>query len=127
MGAKLLIVVLDNRGFGCIGRLQQETGGAAFNNRLDEAAPHIDFAAHAASLGARSEKVAGIAALEAALARAKASDRAYVIVIDTDPAIATEAGGAWWDVAVPEVSDRAEVRAARAAYEAHLANQRLGD
>ena len=126
MGAKLIVTVLDNRGFGCIGRLQQQTGGAAFNNRLDEAAPTIDFAAHAASLGARSEKVAGIAALEAALERAKTSDRTYVVVIDTDPAISTEAGGAWWDVAVPEVSERAEVRAARAAYEAARADQSGG-
>ena len=28
-----------------------------------------------------------------------------MIVIDTDPARTTEAGGAWWEVAVPEVSD----------------------
>ena len=57
-----------------------------------------------------SEKVDGIADLEAALARARAADRTYVIVIDTDPTISTEAGGAWWDVAVPEVSERPEVR-----------------
>ena len=43
-----------------------------------------------------------------------------MIVIDTDPALSTEAGGAWWDVAVPEVSERAEVAAARAAYEDKL-------
>jgi 3D-(3,5/4)-trihydroxycyclohexane-1,2-dione acylhydrolase (decyclizing) len=127
MGAKLILAVLDNRGFGCINRLQAETGGAAFNNLLDESAPAIDFAAHAASLGARSEKVAGIAGFEAALARARASDRTYVVVIDTDPAISTEAGGAWWDVAVPEVSERAQVRAARADYDAAKQNQRLGD
>jgi 3D-(3,5/4)-trihydroxycyclohexane-1,2-dione acylhydrolase (decyclizing) len=41
-----------------------------------------------------------------------------VIVIATDPAISTAAGGAWWDVAVPETSSRAEIVAARAAYEA---------
>ncbi len=127
MGLKLIVTVLDNRGFGCINRLQQETGGAPFNNRLDEAAPDIDFAAHAASLGARSEKVAGIAEFSAGLERAKASDRTYVVVIDTDPAISTEAGGAWWDVAVPEVSDRPQVRAARAAYEAATKAQRSGD
>ena len=127
MGAKLTIVVLDNRGFGCISRLQQGTGGAPFNNLLDDAAPQIDFAAHAASLGARSEKVAGIAELEAAMGRALASESTYVVVIDTDPAISTEAGGAWWDVAVPEVSERAQVRAARADYDAAKLNQRLGD
>jgi len=131
MGAKLILTVLDNRGFGCINRLQQGTGGAPFNNLLGDTVhqtlPAIDFAAHAASLGAASEKVEGIANLEAALQRARASDRTYVIVIDTDPAIVTEAGGAWWDVAVPEVSDRPEVRAARAAYEAAIKDQRRGD
>ena len=131
MAVKLVIVVLDNRGFGCINRLQASVGAAPFNNLLadtvHETLPDIDFAAHAASLGARSEKVVGVAALEAALARARASERTYVIVIDTDPAIATQAGGAWWDVAVPEVSSREEVRAARAAYEARLIDQRTGD
>jgi len=39
------------------------------------------------------------------------------VVIDTDPFAATDAGGTWWDVAVPEVSDRAEVREARTRYE----------
>ena len=77
----------------------------------------IDFAAHAASLGATAEKVSGIAGLEAALERARAAPKTYVIVIDTDPAAVTAAGGAWWDVAVPETSERAAVRAARAAYE----------
>jgi 3D-(3,5/4)-trihydroxycyclohexane-1,2-dione acylhydrolase (decyclizing) len=128
LGLKLTIVVLDNRGFGCINRLQQSVGAAPFNNLLadarHEALPEIDFAAHAASLGAASEKVDGIAGLEAAMARARASDRTYVIVIDTDPDISTEAGGAWWDVAVAEVSARPAVAAARAAYEARLKARR---
>jgi 3D-(3,5/4)-trihydroxycyclohexane-1,2-dione acylhydrolase (decyclizing) len=127
MGAKLIVTVLDNRGFGCINRLQAGTGGAPFNNLLDDAVPAVDFAAHAASLGARAEKVEGIAAFEAAMVRARASDRTYVVVIDTDPQVSTEAGGAWWDVAVPEVSERADVRAARADYDAAKQNQRLGD
>ncbi|WP_428696498.1 3D-(3,5/4)-trihydroxycyclohexane-1,2-dione acylhydrolase (decyclizing) [Stappia sp.] len=122
LGHKLVVVLLDNRGYGCINRLQMATGGESFNNLLDtarHAVPSaIDFAAHAASMGAIAEKVDGIAALETALVRARASDRSHVIVIDTDPLATTQAGGHWWDVAVPEVSDRAEVRAARAGYEA---------
>ncbi len=43
--------------------------------------------------------------------------RTTVIVIDTDPLISTEAGGHWWDVAVPEVSVRPQVNAARKDYE----------
>ncbi|MGJ3261940.1 MAG: thiamine pyrophosphate-dependent enzyme, partial [Salinarimonas sp.] len=121
LGRKLVVVVLDNRGFGCIDRLQRASGAESFNNLLDDAVhetpAHIDFAAHMAAMGARTEKVSSIAELEAALARARASETTTGIVIDTDPAITTQAGGAWWNVAVPEVSTRAEVRAARAAYE----------
>ena len=122
LGLKLTIVLLDNRGFGCINRLQQSVGGAPFNNLLvdarHQALPEIDFAAHAVSLGAVSEKVDGIAGLEAAMARAQVSPRTYVVAIDTDPSLSTEAGGAWWDVAVAQVSQRPQVVAAREAYEA---------
>src|SRR3546814_19426317 len=46
-GLKLIVVVLDNRGFGCLHRLPQATGGQSFNNLLVEAAPTIELAAHA--------------------------------------------------------------------------------
>lgn len=131
LGLKLTIVLLDNRGFGCIDRLQRSTGGESFNNLLadtrHQTLPEIDFAAHAASLGAVAERCADIASLEGALQRAKGNDRTTVLVIDTDPRASTEAGGNWWDVAVPEVSERPKVRAARNAYEKALAAQRLGD
>ena len=129
LGTKLIVVVLDNRGYGCINRLQQACGGAPFNNLLEDClqgplgAPEIDFAAHARALGAQAEHVADAAALEAALGRARAADRTYVVVIDTDPARTTEEGGWWWEVAVPAVSTREGVRAARANYEAKLAER----
>jgi 3D-(3,5/4)-trihydroxycyclohexane-1,2-dione acylhydrolase (decyclizing) len=124
-GHKIIVVLLDNRGFACINRLQVECGGRMFNNLLDTVPNRarrslIDFAAQAAAMGAISEKVADIPALEAALARARAADTSYVIVIDTDPMPSTQAGGHWWDVAVPEVSTRPEVKAARAKYEAQV-------
>jgi 3D-(3,5/4)-trihydroxycyclohexane-1,2-dione acylhydrolase (decyclizing) len=127
MGVPFTVVITDNRGYGCINRLQKGTGGAAFNNLLDDSyhvnPSHIDFVAHAASMGARAVKAADIAGLEAALAEAKTSAIPMVIVIDTDPMPSTEAGGTWWDVAVPEVSVRPEVRAAREKYEAGLAKK----
>jgi 3D-(3,5/4)-trihydroxycyclohexane-1,2-dione acylhydrolase (decyclizing) len=128
LGAKLTIVVLDNGGYGCIDRLQRATGGEAFNNLLADcgAPPAIDFCAHAASLGAQAEQAVGIAELENALRRALAADRTSVVVLRTDPGIATAAGGHWWDVGVPEVSQRAEVNAARADYETQRVAQRLG-
>ncbi len=126
---KLTIVLLDNGGFGCIDRLQRATGGATFNNLLADcgAAPAIDFRAHAASLGALAQQVESLTELEAALHRARAADRTSVIVIRTDPRIATAAGGHWWDVGVPEVSTRSEVQMARSDYETQRTAQRLGD
>ena len=131
LGHKLIVTVLDNRGFACINRLQRAAGGAAFNtmwaDSRGEAIPEIDFAAHAASLGAIAEEVSTIADLEQALERAKASDRTHVIVIRTDPATATEAGGAWWEVAIPEISQRPEVLAAREAYVDQLKKRNEGN
>jgi 3D-(3,5/4)-trihydroxycyclohexane-1,2-dione acylhydrolase (decyclizing) len=131
LGLKLNLVILDNRGFGCINRLQMATGGASFNNLLKDTThdtlPAIDFAKHAASMGATAVKVSGIAGLEKALKRARRAKGTFAIVIDTDPLKSTDAGGHWWDVAVPEVSVRQEVTAARAGYVKALANQRLGD
>ena len=56
--------------------------------------------------------------LRSALATARARTRTQVIVIDTTHGRTTEDGGCWWEVAIPEVSQREQVRAARTAYEA---------
>jgi 3D-(3,5/4)-trihydroxycyclohexane-1,2-dione acylhydrolase (decyclizing) len=131
LGRKLIVVVLDNHGYGCINRLQQACGGAPFNNLFDNCmqgplgTPAIDFAAHAAALGAKAENVKTIAELEAALKRARAADRTYVVCIETDPARTTEDGGCWWEVAVPEVSTRGQVREARRVYEQDKQQQRV--
>ncbi|TCV49548.1 3D-(3,5/4)-trihydroxycyclohexane-1,2-dione acylhydrolase (decyclizing) [Agrobacterium tumefaciens] len=123
MGVKITLVITDNRGYGCINRLQMETGGAEFNNLYAHTNVNpitIDFVAHAGSMGADARKVSTISELEAALASARESTRTTVIVIDTDPYPTPQAGGHWWDVAVPEVSDRAEIGPARARYENHV-------
>ena len=120
MAVPFTVVLTDNRGYGCINRLQKATGGAPFNNLLDDAyhvnAANIDFVAHAGSMGAHVVKAGSIGELEAAMQAAKSAAIPTVIVIDTDPMPGTGAGGSWWEVAVPEVSVRAEVRAARENY-----------
>jgi 3D-(3,5/4)-trihydroxycyclohexane-1,2-dione acylhydrolase (decyclizing) len=131
LGQKLTVVLLDNRGYGCINRLQRATGGESFNNLLQHTnhvtLPEIDFAAHAASLGAQAVKVKGIGELEDALKKARSAERSTVIVIDTDPLASTDEGGHWWDVAVPEVSVREQVKTARKDYETALAAQRVAN
>jgi 3D-(3,5/4)-trihydroxycyclohexane-1,2-dione acylhydrolase (decyclizing) len=118
LALKLTIVLLDNRGFGCIDRLQQACGGESFNNLLEETAPAIDFAAHARSLGAHALQVRGVRELTQALAQTREIARTVVIVIETDPHHSTASGGAWWDVAVAEVSERDGVKAAYEKYRA---------
>ena len=126
MGIPFTVVVTDNRGFGCINRLQMGTGGAEFNNLLAHSVhanpSAIDFAKHAEAMGAVSIKVGSIAELEEALSKRHDQTVPYVVVIDTDPYPSTEHGGTWWEVGVPEVSERAEVRAA---HEKAVTNKKL--
>ena len=114
------VIITDNRGFGCINRLQMGTGGAEFNNLFEHAYmgenSSIDFTLHAASMGATAKKVASIKELEEALSSRHSISGPYVIVIDTDPYPSTPYGGTWWDVAVPEVSKRTEVNEKFEAY-----------
>lgn len=128
-GHKVIFMVMDNEGFAVINRLQVNTGGAEFNNLLRTTRHsdyrRVDFVAHAASMGAAAEKVERLEDLPDAWRRAKASDRSYAIVMDIDQYAWTE-GGAWWEVGIPEVSDRVDVRVARAAWEAEKKHQRVG-
>jgi 3D-(3,5/4)-trihydroxycyclohexane-1,2-dione acylhydrolase (decyclizing) len=128
MGVSFTVIVTDNRGFGCINRLQMGTGGAEFNNLLKDAVHEtpsaIDFAAHAASMGATSVKVSSISELEEALAKRDDITGPYVIVIDTDPYPSTPHGGSWWEVGVPEVSVRSEVNDAWETYRQGKATQK---
>ncbi|HKA04479.1 MAG TPA: 3D-(3,5/4)-trihydroxycyclohexane-1,2-dione acylhydrolase (decyclizing) [Acidimicrobiales bacterium] len=128
-GHKMIAVVCDNGGFAVIDRLQVNQGGASFNNMLAdsrvERLVRVDFAAHAAAMGCDAETVSAVAELERALGRARAADRSVVIVIRTEPHAWTE-GGAFWEVGVPEVSDRPAVREARQRLDAGKASQRVG-
>ena len=128
-GHKLIVIVCDNGGYAVINRLQLAQGGVPFNNlfadsRVQQATP-VDFAAHAASMGCGAETVTSIAELEAAFGRARASDRTYVIALNTHAYRWTE-GGSFWEVGVPEVSASPDVRAARAAMDTGKADQRVG-
>jgi len=128
-GEKVIFMVLDNGGFAVINRLQVNTGGEEFNNLLRTARHkeyfHVDFVQHLEAMGAAAEKVERLEDLPAAWERAKASDRSYGIVMDIDQYTWTE-GGAWWEVGIPEVSDREQVRVARAELEAEKKHQRVG-
>ena len=128
-GHKLIVVVCDNGGFSVINRLQNFKGSASFNNQITdskvERVQYVDFVQHAKSMGALGEQVETIPEFERAFRRAKAADRTYLIAIRIQQHQWTP-GDAWWDVGVPEVSEREEVRQARTDHTEGLKKQRVG-
>jgi 3D-(3,5/4)-trihydroxycyclohexane-1,2-dione acylhydrolase (decyclizing) len=108
-GYKVIYVLCDNGGYAVIDRLQRGQGGRAFNNMLSDVRRmrdvRVDFVKHAEALGAHVELVKDLGDFDEAFARAKQADRTAVLVLRTHPDAWT-AGGAWWEVGVPEVSER---------------------
>jgi len=113
-GHPYVAVLCDNAGFAVIHRLQTNQGAEGFNNLLrDSRGPgsdgsvQVDFAAHAASLGAHVEDVRDSNDLEdlrAAYLRAREAARTErrpaVVVCRVHQSAWTEAG-AWWETGVP--------------------------
>jgi len=97
---KLIIIVCDNGGHAVINRLQLFKGGKEFNCLFESSKTSnlvgINFAQHAASMGAKSEEVSTISELEEAFKRAKKSDVTYVISIKTHSYQWLE-GSAYWE------------------------------
>ncbi|MEM7325780.1 MAG: 3D-(3,5/4)-trihydroxycyclohexane-1,2-dione acylhydrolase (decyclizing) [Actinomycetota bacterium] len=129
-GHKMIVLICDNGGFAVINRLQTGQGGKPFNNLLSDCrlagdVVEVDFAAHAAAVGAGSETIASLAELGPALERARASDRSYVITMKVDAYSWTE-GGSFWEVGVPETSTMQSVSDARAEMDKGKADQRIG-
>jgi len=129
-GHKMILVVCDNEGYAVIERLQTSQGGASYNNMLADSVgtgsdARVDFAAHAASMGAVTFEVQSLAEFADALTKARQATSTAVIVTKVRAKDFTE-GGAFWQVGVPEVSERASVTAARASMDKGLQNQRPG-
>ena len=122
------MVLCDNGGYAVIDRLQVGQGGAPFNNLFRDIGPNhveVDWVAHAAALGCRAESAETIDELEQAFERARSADRTSVIVLRTAPDGWTE-GGAFWEVGVPEVSERDAVDEAHARLLEGKRAQRVG-
>ncbi len=83
-----------------------------------------DYAANARSLGCDAVTVETLDELAAALSQARAGSRTTVIACKIEPRRMLLGSGAWWDLGVPQVSDRAEVRERTAAHEDGARSQR---
>ena len=132
-GHKMIVIVCDNAGYAVINKLQNNTGNQSFNNLLDDCAhlrgdkplPRVDFVQHAQSMGANAEKITNASDISDALARAKACDVSYVIVVETDQHRWSNVD-AWWEVGLPETSDIPAVNQAREQWDIGRKKQRRG-
>jgi 3D-(3,5/4)-trihydroxycyclohexane-1,2-dione acylhydrolase (decyclizing) len=129
-GHKMILVVCDNEGYAVIERLQLNQGGASYNNMLADShgsgsEARVDFRAHAQAMGAITYEVNSLAEFASTLERAREADRTTVIVTKVRAQDFTE-GGAFWQVGVPEISERSSVTAARNAMDKGLESQRKG-
>ena len=125
-GVKLIVVLIDNGGYGSIGSLSASLGSAGFGTQLryrgedgalSSREVDVDFAANARSLGVKVQAADTLAELRAALAAAKAASETTVIVTHTDPSVKVGGYESWWEVPPAEVSTNNSVKAARAAYD----------
>jgi 3D-(3,5/4)-trihydroxycyclohexane-1,2-dione acylhydrolase (decyclizing) len=135
---KLVIVLVDNRGFASIGGLSRSLGtdgfGTLYRYRRDGslgtdsadsgAYLPVDLAANAESLGARVIRAETIEDLREGLRAAREEARTTVIAVATDRYEGVPSYESWWDVPVAEVAETDSVRAARTDYEAARAAER---
>src|SRR5215218_8205180 len=108
-GVKLVVVLVQNHGFASIGALSEQLGSQRFgtrycsraeSGRLDGGVLPVDLAANAASLSVDVLTAQDGPSFEAALRKAKASDRATVVHVETDPLVDAPSSESWWDVPV---------------------------
>lgn len=137
-GIKIIVVLVQNHGYASIGHLSETVGSERYGTRYrrqdaqggfdgDEVLP-VDLAANARSYGVDVIVVEpgpdAMGRLRAAVSKAKASDRATLIHVDSDPLVYGPDGDGWWDVPVAEVSTLDSTRAARETYERQRTRQR---
>ena len=130
---KLTIILIDNHGFSSIGALSESVGSGGFgtearyrgeDGKLSGGHLPVDFAANAASLGAATIEVKGIAEFKDALESAKRNTVTTVIKIEADRNVRVGSYESWWDVPVAEVSTMESVASARVDYESHRRSER---
>lgn len=136
---KIIVVLVQNDGFGSIGALSESLGSGRFGTRYVQRGPAgrldgdplpVDLGANAASLGCQVIEVRSRAGLTDAIREAKTlprqgdSARPVVIHVRTDASIGGPSNDTWWEVPVAQVSESASTRDAARAHTEHKSQQR---
>ena len=126
-GITLTVVLLDNHGFRCIRQPVGSCGGEgtfqdfrfrdpATGQLTGDVLP-LDFAANAAQPGRpRAHRPLAAPSWRGRSPTRRGSGARWSSSTEVDPSVGVPGYDSWWDVPVAEVSDKAEVRAAYAAY-----------
>ncbi len=134
-GIKINIILVDNHGYQCIRGLQKGQGFQEFGNefRMFEEKTNaltgehtfIKFANIARELGAVSMTATTREAFTAAVEACKniPGNQPTLIHVLVDPEFCLPDYGGWWDVPIPEVSDRPEMKKALRRYRRKKARQ----
>ncbi|MGA2013128.1 MAG: 3D-(3,5/4)-trihydroxycyclohexane-1,2-dione acylhydrolase (decyclizing) [Solirubrobacteraceae bacterium] len=133
----LTVILVDNQGYMSIGALSRSVGSAGFATHYQRAVSGgpvldaadgtglatsaqrlpVDFAANAASLGARVVTADTIAQLRSALVDSADADGPVVICVEVDRYAGVPDFAGWWEVPVAETSTDPNVQRARERYE----------
>ena len=131
---KIIIVLINNHGFGSINGLSISLGSRGFGN-LYRKRDHktgeysgnklpINYTKLAESFGIEGVKIDDRTKLKEALEVARSSSSSYLIEVTVDPDIRVPGYEAWWNVPVAEVSKMPTVDEARSEYEERLNDER---
>ena len=131
---KLIIVLINNHGFGSINGLSMSLGSEGFGNQYRQRDKEtgeytgdrlpVDYTAHAKSMGIDAVKVKTRQRLEKSIHQARERDGSTLIEVLVDPGVAIPGYEAWWDVPVAEVSKSDRVTKIRKEYDKKIKGER---
>jgi len=128
----IIVVLVDNKGYGSIEALSRASGSEGFGNRflyrtdtgqLDGDNVDIDLSMNARSLGAEVIDADTRESFQEALKTARGSGKTTVIHVRVDRKGRFGGTGAWWDVPVAEVSTLEGTQEIRRSYEKNAEGQ----
>jgi 3D-(3,5/4)-trihydroxycyclohexane-1,2-dione acylhydrolase (decyclizing) len=131
---KLIIVLINNYGFGSINGLSMSLGSEGFGNQYRQREKEtgeytgdklpVDYAAHAKSMGIDAVKVKTRQRLGKSIHQARERDGSTLIEVLVDPSVGVAGYEAWWDVPVAEVSESDRVIKIRKEYDKKIKGER---
>ena len=131
---KLIIVLVNNHGFGSINNLSLSLGSKGFGNQYKKREIdtndytgekiQVDYIAHAKSMGIDAVRVQEKNEFVNALKKARKNTNSILIEVLVDKNIRVPGYGAWWDVPVAEVSKSEKVKEVRVQYDKQIKKER---